>query len=239
MSGLPSHGTLKTVYYQRRAADEPPDAVTYCSSCPLDTTSLKLDYKCRKSDAPLESSEAGSRRQMRLKNVHTHTDCLRSGGQRRMLVVNGSAAKRCLKLCIARSVLFKPYFKTRLVCSVDTRSDALGCESKTLLGTGARYARHSDTVAPMVQLVTEVDTYFTVCSKLQLGESVGSYEPSLRKLRQSSACVLRCLAEYKSRSVVVLMKNSSPDSSTIFHAIEFIMLETERKTRCTASLRQV
>lgn len=31
---------LETVYYQRRAADEPPDKVTYCPLCPLNTSRL-------------------------------------------------------------------------------------------------------------------------------------------------------------------------------------------------------
>lgn len=86
---------FERTYYQRRAADEPPDEVIFCPSCPLDTTRLSLDTLCTPSATDKQRSVVA--RHSRNLSIENSSIIQRAVLQKELYVleVTGSAAERC------------------------------------------------------------------------------------------------------------------------------------------------
>lgn len=95
---------LKIIYYQRRAADEPPDKVVYCDNCPLDTGRLKVgssnlitNYIDKDTAENVSITSIKNKRNVKKEVNERFSKMLRKEKTTTCIKVEGMAAQRCYK----------------------------------------------------------------------------------------------------------------------------------------------
>jgi hypothetical protein len=141
-------GNFAVQYYQRRAADEPPDKVEFCPSCPLDVRQLKLIPSL----GTPRPSIAASRPSFNKRSSTVIPDVLYRAGSRICILVEGAAAARCMKQ--ARSNDLPSYIITSITIPV-IRTSGKGLTdyyTKSIVQGEAHIVSTSDIIAPFVSV---------------------------------------------------------------------------------------
>jgi hypothetical protein len=213
---------FKIIYYQRRAADEPPDKVIYCDKCPLDTTRLSFNIASKLSIEP-------TRREVKpITNYSSSKDVsstLCKTDTRTYIIVRGNAAARCYKSIQDRTV--QP--ETMTAISVNISTGIKSIKSYYYLNSStigeAHITTDSDIIAPYV-VCKSTDIYTSyVDSDEYKGSSdrcIVGYEYDLPTISNSSHTVLRTLHDGQRPYILVSLSNCN--KSDILSVLESILV---------------
>ena len=200
----------KTIYYQRRAADEPPDKVTFCSDCPLDTTRLSIKDSIIKSSIhyttkPVLNKRHSSNDLHKQQRTVFPTWSLEEKGYRICIRVEGSAALRCYKQIVKEN-------KTMVPLTINTIPVEVG-ESKKLVQVRKTFPMHLEghiveknmTIAPLVfmqqisiRIQKAIVNSYTV-------KFVAGYETLLNNIEYAEYTILRTLKGGKQPCILVYL----------------------------------
>ena len=208
----PACGTeYQTVYYQRRAADEPPDKVTFCSNCPLDTSKLKLDFPDLKTKDEITSisrpklqkrSSSNSRRQSR---TMLPTWSLEDKGYRICIRIEGAAALRCYKQIVKENKPITPLVVNTIPIEVNNSKKLVEVRRTSILQNEGHIIERSTIVAPLVSIQQiNVRVQKAVVSSYS-AKSVAGYETILDNIESTDHIILRTLQHGKQPSILIYL----------------------------------
>lgn len=147
-------GHFTVQYYQRRAADEAPDKVEFCPNCPLDARQLKLEVI----EPEYISPPTNVRPRSAKRNSSIAPDILAKTGTRTCLVVEGSAANRCIQMAVKDNL---PRYTTTSITIPVIRNTGKGLTdfyTQSIVGGEAHIVSTSSCIAPYVYLQS-LDVY--------------------------------------------------------------------------------
>lgn len=185
---------IRIIYHQRRAADEPPDAVEYCERCPLNTNTLSIknnyisDYvstttrpmSISSNDSMMSNKQPNlslSRRYSGINSNNPRSLYLKSTSY--IIVVEGVAAKNCYSNAISESRLFEHVTAVQMVLETSTNKQKVNLYTNFSMADEAHCISEEKKIAPMVTLA-KVDTY----------APRGPINPNLKQVIINDACLL-------------------------------------------------
>lgn len=140
-------GVLKRIFYQRRAADEPPDKVIYCTNCPVDISELSFSY----TPLQLEPLSKPVTKRIVTNHIALTPETIRMGTCR-TLRVEGSAALRCNDALGNADKDWQKYMQLPATLSINGKLQQFPLYYKSLLGTIGFCATTTRNVTPKMQL---------------------------------------------------------------------------------------
>lgn len=210
-------GKYSTQYYQRRAADEPPDKVEFCPNCPLDVRKLDLTPESLSTKVYSNKERATNTR----RSSTIIPNILNRSGSRTCIVVEGSAANRCLKS--AKNDNLPQYIITSITIPV-IRGSGKGLTdyyTNSIVKNEAHIVSSSSTIAPLVQ-VQELDIYkLKQTDKPKYQEYASGYEIILQPMNNAEYTFLRMTDNNDKAKLYVLLHETSTKSN-----------KTEEKVLC-------
>lgn len=214
---------LQTVYYQRRAADEPQDKVVFCPLCPLDTSLLTADILYRKVGPRYGSIKinAYGDSDIHSASVHVHDNCLDGTKNICILRIRGAAAGRCMRMQQDIGATKSMYCQTPVYYIHGNTRRMVQYDSGSRIIDGAWISVKSRTIAP--KTVLEYVTVLTSnCRYLQDGECIGGYEYQLDNMDGSSACVLRTVGNTNYAEIMVLLNSAANTVEQEIYVLDII-----------------
>jgi hypothetical protein len=203
-------------YYQRRAADEPPDSVIYCPNCPLDTGKLSLQFDPNINDISTRSNDRAIKNTMELHRKNrssTPTSILERIDARYIIKVDGSAASRCYKSISAMKYRFSSIVEIAIPIQTGQNREIARFHLQSSTANEAHIVTSSEKIAPYV-LLQKVDILVQKESTFDYGVRVISgYEHILDSIPGSSLTTLRTLYGGKQPSILVYLEGSYLNSS--------------------------
>ena len=216
----------ETIYYQRRAADEPPDKVSYCSNCPVDTRRLKLDveYESRTTRQDTNTKVSIRRRQTssideyngRTKNNKGITN-LALVGYRTCIRVQGMAALRCYKESVKNNTSFDPIVATVVPVQIEKIKRLIEVHLNSVVKSEGHTVIKTNRVAPFISveqlLVYSQKSTLTSCSN----DLVIGYECKLNEFNLAEFTVLRTLQDGKQPYLLIYLPIESSSNNDIIN----------------------
>lgn len=228
----PACGTkYEVVYYQRRAADEPPDEVTYCPNCPLDASKLslgralienknKIDVKKKRQDISLYSNNGVIKRPIGLHQRNSSIDSftktklnivrtsfLEQTGTRVRMEIQGSAANRCYKRLKSKNYKFSPIISTTIPYETDKTKILVDINKTGKLANEGHTILDSTRIAPLIILSRVGVFYQRKQSPNYNTELVMGYECTVHDIVQCDFAVLRVQKDGKNPSIYIYLKS--------------------------------
>jgi hypothetical protein len=202
---------FKIIYYQRRAADEPPDKVVYCENCPLDTTRLSFNIASRLSIVP-------TKKEVDMINNYNDSKSLSSTlvkvDTRACIIVRGNAAMRCYKNILDNTI--ESSTMTTVPVNINTgikSTKSYYYLNSTTIGE-AHITTSSDIIAPYTVCKT-VDVYVSHTDPSEYENStdrcIVGYEYKLPTILNSSYTVLRTLHDGQRPYILVALPSYETD----------------------------
>lgn len=226
MPDLSSHcaacgGEFSVQYYQRRAADEPPDKVEFCPSCPLDTRKLDLTLPTAKKIVKLHTNIASSSR----RSSTILEDSLNISGSRVCVLVEGAAANRCMQSAI------KNELPKRTVTSITVpvmRGGGKGLTdlyTKSIVEGEAHIVSTNNIIAPFVYL-QQLDVYrLKQVNKPKYQEYAAGYEIELPCIAGSEYTFLRIINKEERPRLYILLPEDTSESDDLVDKVLYILEE--------------
>lgn len=219
------NSVFETVYYQRRAADEPPDKVVFCKHCPLDTNRLCFSNASKLSTVPtfkINASNSDSSKSSKgllsskLYKVSTKV----------CIVVKGSAALRCYSFIKSNSITSDSIVAVPVNVNIGTKYINSYYHLNSTMQNEAHYTKTSSIVAPFIAY-KNIDIYSSVSDiskyKDEINKVVIGHEYQLSNIEGSISTVLRTLHDGQKPCIILTLDDSN--ESTILRALENILVE--------------
>lgn len=190
---------MTVVYYQRRAADEPPDKVTFCSACPIDARKLTSDTINTES---VKKSDRSQRAPARLPRDNAPVQ-LRKVATRVLLVSTGAASRRCMRLAAEtrRSALL-----CKRVCALlNNKVEVVQYVVGSVLYGGVSVVERKQMLSPFVEMRTV--SVYACDSSIILGTqtTVDGYEVALNGIPHTDAATLRMLPGERAPTIIMVV----------------------------------
>ena len=216
-------GKFLVQYYQRRAADEPPDKVEYCPHCPLDVRKLNL--------IP-QSYSIATRTHRRTVTPHKRTstiisDTLYRSGSRVCILIEGAAANRCMKR--AKDNNFQAQIITTVTIPV-SRGPGKGLTdyyTSSVVKGEAHIVSSSNVIAPLIQ-VQELDVYrLKQSDRPKYEEYASGYETILPPVGTAEYMFLRTTDSFDRAKLYILLHEGLSEfdrpEERVLHILEEIL----------------
>lgn len=214
-------GVFSVQYYQRRAADEPPDKVEFCPNCPLDVRQLNLTLQ----SSNIRDYRGGEKTTKTKRGSTIISDILYRSGSRICILVEGSAANRCLKL--ARNNNLPQSIVTSITVPV-LRGPGKGLTdyyTNSIVKDEAHIVSSSNTIAPLVQ-VQELDIYrHRQSDKLKYQEYASGYEIILPPIGMAEHTFLRITDNTEKAKLYILLGEDNIKSNKTEEGVLYILEE--------------
>ena len=220
--------SYETIYYQRRAADEPPDEVSYCVNCPLDTRKLKLnEFNTRNTRDNNHVRPATYRRSTSSIDAYTkqykHITNIRSlqdEGYRLCIHVEGMAATRCYKQAIQDNKVFNPVVVNTVATQIGKTKKLVQLYKNSVFQNEGHILLNSTRIAPFVSL-----DQLSIYSQRQgtsnsCVELVVAYETAIENMEYAEFTILRSLQNGRQPALLIFL----PVSFDISKSVERICL---------------
>lgn len=214
-------GNFSVQYYQRRAADEPPDKVEFCPNCPLDTRKLDL-VPYTPSTSQLKNNERTSPPK---RSSTVLSDTLYKSGSRICILVEGAAANRCMQLA-KRDSLPKDIITSITVPVIRGSGKGLtDFYTKSIVEGEAHIICASDVIAPFV-LLQQVDVYrLKQIEKPDYQEYAAGYEIELSPMGSAEYTFLRITGNNERAKLYILLPEGMNESDGISDEVLNILQE--------------
>lgn len=218
------YNILQVIYYQRRAADEPPDKIVFCSNCPLDTNRLHFSTASKlviqSTKKVLGTKNASSKSRVSLSSVLSKVDT------RVYITVRGNAAVKCYRNIMHTQNKPKSIVGVPVNINTDTKCIASYYYLNSSTQDEVHITSNSDTIAPFIvrknvdiySCTHDLDKYIDNSDKCILG-----HEYQLPTIEHSTYTVLRTLHDGQKPHIVIAVRNSS--DSKILSILESILAE--------------
>jgi len=205
---------FQIIYYQRRAADEPPDKVVFCNNCPLDSTKLDISStqlttidKERKRSIPGSHTRALSSMDSHSKQ-HTLSSSLinlQHIGYRLCIRIEGNAASRCYAELNKNSTKFRPVIVSTVALQKAKDKRLVQIRKKSLMESEAHTLEEAKRIAPLVYLQKlSVYTEKTLTSTKSIDLVVG-YEAKIGNIEYAEYSILRTLHGGKQPCILIYL----------------------------------
>lgn len=204
-------------YYQRRAADEPPDKVEFCPNCPLDVRRLSLTPQ-----RPTINNNLRNGKKIATKRGSTViSDILYRSGSRICILVEGAAANRCMKS--AKSNNLPQHIVTSITIPV-IRGSGKGLTdyyTNSIVKDEAHIVSSSNVIAPLIQ-VQELDVYrLKQSNKPKYKEYASGYETILQPIDTAEYMYLRTTDNSERAKLYILLhegitKQDKPEEKMLY-----------------------
>lgn len=219
----------ETIYYQRRAADEPPDEVSYCINCPVDITKLKIESNFTGQDnrdidntkpSNHKRNENSINRYTKHKKSLTNLHSLRDRGYRLSMQIQGMAASRCYKQIRQRDTEFEPVVVSTIPVQIGNAKKLIQIHKNSVLKDEGHVIVKSSRIAPLISL----DQLAVYSQKEDITnnyeELVVAYETQINNIEGADFTILRTSHEGRQPSLFVFL----PISSNIGNSTQYVCL---------------
>lgn len=219
------NSNYETIYYQRRAADEPPDKVSYCINCPVDTTKLKIENSFTEQDNRNDNdtrfpnhtrNETSTDGYRRYKNSLTNLYTLKNRGYRLCIQIQGMAASRCYKQVQQKNIVFEPVIVSTISIQIGNAKKLVQVYRNSVLKGEGHVTIKSSRIGPLVSL-DQLTIYSQKEDTINDYEGlVVGYETQINSIQGADFTILRTLHDGRQPSLLVFL----PISSSIENSIQ-------------------
>ena len=212
-------GNFLVQYYQRRAADEPPDKVEFCPNCPLDSRRLSLTLSTNnninlKSDKKISIPKRSST---------VLPDTLYKSGSRTCILVEGAAANRCMQLAIKNNLSKDVVTSITVPVMRGSGKGLTDLYTKSIVEGEAHIISTSDIIAPFVSL-QQIDVYkLKQINKPNYQEYTAGYEIRLPPINFAEYTFLRISGSSEKVKLYILLPEELEKSNDLSEEILFIL----------------
>lgn len=189
------------LYYQRRAADEPPDIVEFCRSCELDARKLDLF----KGPTPYAEDKYSTQPLRRSKSVSFPRPATNLGLER-LLLVEGSAARRCLRLLRDNDALGSKLQSTTVPINWGSGQELVEFFKDSYLGPEGLILNETKTIAPFVKIVSATKFKLRNGSQGNYDTYVSGYEYPLYNIPFARSSVIRTNEENGNCTILIALE---------------------------------
>lgn len=251
----PACGTnYETIYYQRRAADEPPDKVSYCRNCPVDITRLSIENTFTEQDSRDSIYTRSSNHNRNLSSIDEYVKHkkgpisihrLKDRGYRLCIQVQGMAALRCYKQIEQRASTFEPVIVNTVSMQTGYSKKLVQIHKNSVLEGEGHVILKSTRIAPLVSL-NQLAVYSQKEDIPNVSkELVVAYESQVDNIESAQFTILRTLKEGKQASLLVFLPICSSINNLIRNKCLSMLQEilarygTERTIKSIASSQMI
>lgn len=232
-------GEYKIIYYQRRAADEPPDMVKYCPNCPLDTSRLSIATSIQSkhirhdsrilsitSIDSLTSDSGNFNNGLRMiRKASFRPQCLSLESRRYMITVEGNAAMSCYSRLQKKCEKFDPITAITIPLDQGSKKELVHLYTNSVLCNNAYVLSESMQIAPFVTL-NKTDVYskkgnIPSCYE----ETIVSYGCRLDDIEYTEHVFFRSMAKSRQCKIVLLLSREIIDTHKSENKILSILQE--------------
>lgn len=222
----PACGTkFEIVYYQRRAADEPPDKVVYCSNCPLDTNRLSFTSGAKLPIVPTKK-EYTTKNKSPIEYKSQLSSSLSKQDSKNYFIVKGNAALKCYKTIADKQVEPEPIVATPVTINNGSKSVLSYYYINSCTKDEAHITIESNIVAPFV-IYKDIDIYTCTKNKdnyvAKSEKCVTGYEYQLPTIQGCTHTVLRTLHNGQQPYIMVIPEKGT--KTQMLSILEYILVE--------------
>lgn len=218
----------ETIYYQRRAADEPPDKVVFCPICPLNTSKLSLDFTNNEQCSNINHETIVDRTKKFKHNKESQIQLIPKG-HKILIRVEGAAASRCCKQIVGSGGVFRPFIQVSIPLDIGYSKHILNLYTTSHIGTEAHHVVKTQLIAPNVKLQT-INVYAPQNINFNYtNQVVGGYEYILPNMEGSTYTIVRTMLEHKQPHIIIIVDDKFTSSTSrdkhILSVLHRILLE--------------
>lgn len=200
-------GAYSVQYYQRRAADEPPDRVEFCPNCPLDARQLKCEPDDTNYPPPSTSGRIGTSK----RSSSMIIDNLQKTGSRLCLLVEGAAANRCMQSARTANLPTSTVISMTVPVIRGPGKGLTDFYTKSIVKGEAHIVSTCDIVAPFVTL-QQLDVYRPKrAEKLNYQEYMTGMETELTPIGTSEYTFIRTSENSSRAKLYILLHEDATD----------------------------
>lgn len=201
----------QVIYYQRRAADEPPDKVTFCSNCPVDTSKLSII------EPTISTSVANTKRPIsavrHTRSYSSNSNSILTPLESRMCIyVEGAAAQRCYKQQLEAQSTYEPIIVATIPIQISKAKKLTTLYFNSILQDKALITLSSSKIAPFVQLSKVHIFQHKQQSKSFRDKHILGYEYQLPLFQHVEKSVLRLRQKNKQPYMLLLLDKIKSDN---------------------------
>jgi hypothetical protein len=198
----------QTIYYQRRAADEPPDKVTFCPNCPVDTSKLSLNVNIKDDNTISTIQTTVSRRPKTSRQLSLSSNTFSEVGTTTFITVQGMAAQRCYKSILKLDSKPKSIVATKMSIHKSNIRQLVDLYLTSTFKGNAYVPLSSEKIAPFITL-DKFNQYASNIDQLStVNKSVVGYEYLLDNIPGAISTSLRTLYKGQKPTIVISLDNS-------------------------------
>lgn len=216
---------FQIIYYQRRAADEPPDKVVYCPNCPVDTSKLSLEPSTDITRNGITNDIQIIRRPKAIRQSSLSNIGFSYRGNRECIVIQGNAAERCYNQAVAANVSSEPIVATKISIQKSTSKQLVDLYLTSVTGGEAHITEDSKKIAPFICL----NKYLLYTSTMDMistnDKAVVGYEYILDTIPGTVNTVLRTLYKGQRPVIAVFLQDTGSMSNRQFEKYILSILE--------------
>lgn len=212
---------FKIIFYQRRAADEPPDKVVYCPNCPLDTSRLSFTPPVKDD---IQRRTAGRQNSISIRSTrstssvnsyrsisgkHSSVSPFEKQGYTWCIRIEGNAASRCYKEAINNNSIFTSILSTTVVLNEANSKKILHVHNNFIFPGKGFILLNTARIAPFVYLDQKSIYVQKNPSREKDIVLVQAYGTELERVGESQYTILQTLKDGKQPCILIYLYATS------------------------------